>query len=167
MVHRKLPLLTEPQLIDILTRWKNGETLAGIVRLYERFPISIFDILALHGGVEYPKRRRSITALSLPESGEISRGLATGKSMRAIAVCLNRSASTISREIERNGGPLNYRAAKAVDDAWDRAKRPKACKLKTNDGLRSLVAKKLEEYLSPQQVLGWLKREYPNEEQKR
>jgi len=165
MVRRKLPLLTESQVIDIWTRWKNGETLAGIARRYERFPTSIFDLLARHGGIEYPKRRRSPIALSLSEREEISRGLANGKSMRSIATCLNRSVSTISREIERNGGSLNYRAVEADSAAWNRAKRPKPCKLTSNGGLRRLVAKKLEEYWSPQQISGWLKREYPGKEQ--
>src|SRR3954471_20631263 len=84
--------------------------------------------------------------------------------MRAIAARLGRSASSVSREIGRNGGPRNYRAAKADERAWDRARRPKRCLLAKNDRLRDVVAKKLGEDWSPQQLSGWLMSHYPDDE---
>src|SRR3954471_13043165 len=80
--------------------------------------------------------------------------------MRAIAARLGRSASSVSREIGRNGGPRNYRATKADERAWDRARRPKRCLLAQNDRLRDVVAKKLKDDWSPQQISGWLVSHY-------
>jgi IS30 family transposase len=84
--------------------------------------------------------------------------------MRAIAARLDRCASTVSREVERNGGRKDYRAAKADERAWERARRPKRCLLSVNDRLRELVAEKLKEDWSPEQISGWLKRRYPDDE---
>jgi IS30 family transposase len=84
--------------------------------------------------------------------------------MHAIAVRLGRSASTVSREIGRNGGRRNYRAAKADERAWKRGLRPKKCLLAKNDRLPDVVAKKLKEDWSPQQISGWLARHYPDDE---
>jgi IS30 family transposase len=97
------------------------------------------------------------------EREEISRGLAAGESLRAIAARLGRAASSVSREVDRNGGPRNYRAAKADERAWERARRPKRCLLAENYRLRDVVAKKLEEDWSPQQISGWLARHYPDD----
>lgn len=84
-------------------------------------------------------------------------------SIRSIARRLGRAPSSISREVARNGGRIKYRANKADRIAWERAKRPKACKLLLNRTLSSMVARKLQKSWSPQQVAGWLKRTYPNE----
>lgn len=102
--------------------------------------------------------------LSLAEREEISRGLASGDSVRAIAAWLGRSASTVSREVERNGGRGSYRALKADERAWERARRPKRCLLAKNDRLRELVGKKLRADWSPQQISGWLAKQYPDDE---
>jgi IS30 family transposase len=83
--------------------------------------------------------------------------------MRAIATRLGRSASTVSREVGRNGGRGSYRALKADERAWERAQSPKRCLLVINDLLRDVVARKLKEDWSPQQISGWLAREYPND----
>src|SRR5258708_39533799 len=72
--------------------------------------------------------------------------------------------STVSRELRRNGGHDRYRAAAADSQAWDRALRPKACKLAMHDELRQLVAARLEENWSPEQIAGWLKPTYPDDE---
>lgn len=160
----RLPPLTDADVIDIWRRWKKGESLTSIGRHYGRFSTSIFDLLARHGGIHYPIRKRSAVSLSLMEREEISRGLAKGLSIRRIAASLGRSPSTISRELTRNGGYHHYRAASADQAAWDRAKRPKACKLASNDALLYLVTRKLRDYWSPQQIAGWLKRTYPREE---
>ena len=85
--------------------------------------------------------------------------------MRAMALHLGRSASTISREIDRNGGICAYRASTADQAAWDRARRPKHCKLALYPKLRYSVVRKLRQSWSPEQIAGWLKREYPHEEQ--
>lgn len=102
--------------------------------------------------------------MTLDEREEISRGLAAGDSMRAVAARLGRSASTISREVNRNGGRVKYRAQKADERAWDRARRPKRCLLAANDRLRDVVAKKLGADWSPQQISGWLVGRYPDDE---
>ena len=88
--------------------------------------------------------------------------MAAGESMRAVARRLGRSPSTVSRELFRNGGGRCYRAAVADHAAWDRACRPKPCKLATNARLREAVAVKLGEDWSPQQIAGWLVRTFPD-----
>jgi IS30 family transposase len=103
-------------------------------------------------------------ALTLSEREEISRGLATGRSTRLIAGRIGRSPSTVSREVVRNGGPRQYRAAQAERDAWDRALRPKRCRLATHGRLRRLVATKLALDWSPEQISGWLEQRYPGDE---
>jgi IS30 family transposase len=102
--------------------------------------------------------------LTLAEREEISRGIASDLSIRTIAIKLGRSASSISREIKRNGGAVSYRAIEAEQSAWDRALRPKRCKLAGNRPLRQLVAAKLKLGWSPRQIAGWLKLTYPEQE---
>ena len=99
----------------------------------------------------------------LAEREEISRGLAAGQSLRSIAAGLGRAASTVSREVAANGGRGGYRAARAEQQAWIRATRPKACKLADNPALRDIVAEKLRRRWSPQQIAGWLKTTYPDD----
>jgi len=101
--------------------------------------------------------------LSLDDREEISRGIAAGISLRSIAGSLGRAPSTISRELRRNGGHRGYRAAAADKRAWDRALRPKLCKLARHDQLRQLVAAKLEDNWSPEQIAGWLKHTYSDD----
>jgi len=103
-------------------------------------------------------------ALTLAEREEISRGLMAGVSVRSIASSLDRAVSTVSREIERNGGREAYRAGTADAAAWDRARRPKRCKLAAHPALARLVAQKLQLEWSPYQIAGWLKRSYPDDE---
>jgi IS30 family transposase len=102
--------------------------------------------------------------LSLVDREEISRGVACGVSLRSIAERLHRAPSTISRELQRNGGLRRYRAATADKRAWDRAARPKPCKLARHEELRQLVAAKLSQNWSPEQIAGWLKHTYPDDE---
>ena len=104
------------------------------------------------------------TSLTLAERKEISRGIASDLSLRAIAARLKRSPSTISREVNRNGGLKYYRASRADQAAWDRAQRPKRCKLIINRALARLVAKKLRRFWSPEQIAGWLQCTYPDDE---
>ncbi len=110
-----------------------------------------------------PRQRiRAARHLSFQEREEVSRGLASGESLRSIALRLGRSASTVSREVARNGGRGGYRAHHADRAAWDRARRPKPCKLKANLELRRVVEDKLACWWSPQQISGWLKQTYPS-----
>jgi IS30 family transposase len=94
----------------------------------------------------------------MAEREEISRGIVAGHSARAIAASLGRAPSTVRREVNRNGSRRRYRASKADQAAWDRAHRPKRCKLAENRALARIVAKKLKQLWSPEQIAGWLKR---------
>ncbi len=155
---------TESQKALMWDRWQKGESLHSIARLFDRYHTSIQGILAKTGGIRPPQRRRSRLALSLSEREEISRAVATGESIRAIAASLGRAPSTVSREIRRNGGRRRYRASKADQAAWERARRPKACRLVDNRALAHIVAGKLRSAWSPEQIAGWLKRRYPDDE---
>jgi len=145
-------------------RWEKGESLNSIARHFGRSHSSIQGILSRTGGIRPALRRRSCLALTLSEREEISRGVATGRSLRSIAVLLHRAPSTVSREIKRNGGRRTYRANAADQAAWDRAHRPKTCKLANNRALARIVAKKLQLNWAPRQIAGWLKRHYPGDE---
>lgn len=144
-------------------RWQKGESLQQIARLFDRNHSSIQGILAETGGIRPAPRHRSQWALTLAEREEISRSLAAGNSVRSLARSLGRAPSTISREINRNGGPKGYRASQADQAAWDRARRPKICRLVANRRLARIVAGKLQRQWSPEQIAGWLKRTYPDD----
>ena len=145
-------------------RWKEGWTLHQIAQLFGRGHTSVQGVLARTGGIRPPERTRSETALTLAEREEISRAVAEGRSIRAIAACLGRAASTVSREIKRNGGQECYRANQADAAAWDRALRPKQCKLAENRVLARVVTELLRLLWSPEQIAGWLKHTYPGVE---
>ena len=155
---------TEAQKALMWDRWKNGESLESIARVFDRHHPSIERMIRAHGGIRPPERRRSPCALTLTEREEISRGLATDCSIRSIAASLNRAPSTISREIKRNGGQRGYRASQADQATWDRAHRPKPCKLVENRALARIVARKLQLEWAPEQIAGWLKHTYPDDE---
>ena len=148
----------------IWQRWKAGSSMAEISREIAKPPATVFSYLWYHGGIEPRRRSRSVTALSFCERETISRGLASGESMRAMAALLGRSPSTIFREIKRNGGPRRYRAIEADKAAWKRAKRPKPLLLASSSELNKLVASKLSVDWSPEQISGWLKIEFPEDE---
>jgi len=152
---------------ELWRRWRTGAGHSEIGRVLGKFPASIFAVLRLHGGMMPPKQSRSEVALTLAEREEVSRGLSSGLSMRQIASDLSRSPSTISREISRNGGARRYRASTADEDTWDRARRPKLCRLAQSGRLRRIVANKLKMEWSPEQIAGWLKRTYPDDERMR
>ena len=145
-------------------RWKKGDTIHDIGRLFDRGHSSIQRILKETGGFRPSKRKRSRLSLNLSERETISRGLAMELSLRTIAAQLERSPSTVSREIKRNGGYANYRAVTAEKAAWQRALRPKLCKLDGQLNLIRLITQKLKRHWSPEQIAGWLKREYPHNE---
>jgi len=153
---------TAAQRAELWDRWRKGESLKSIGREFGKPSSCIFAHLRPTGGISPAPRRRSRLALTLSEREEISRGLVAGWSIRALARLLGRSASTVSREIRRNGGPRRYRATAADRRAWKLALRPKRCKLVLNDRLRQAVVLKLQRHWSPQQIAGWLKREHPH-----
>ncbi len=124
-------------------RWQAGDSLHEIARLFDRGHSSIQAVLSETGGIRPRPRSRSRLALRPDEREEISRGLVAGQSLRSIAVFLGRAPSTVSREVNRNGGRRHYRASKADQAAWGRARRPKTCKLVENRTLARIVAKKL------------------------
>ena len=148
---------------EIWDRYQRGESLTSIGRSIERHSSSIYGLLSKTGGIRPPDRKRSRLALTLSEREEISRSLAQDNSIQFIADSLGRSRSTIYREINRNGGKKKYRAAQADKAAWDRAKRPKVCKLASNRKLPPIIEKKLRERWSPDQIAGWLKLTHPND----
>ena len=147
---------------DVWSRWKAGETLHEIGRIYGKPHNSIRAVLLPRGGIPPIARRRSRLALTLAEREDISRGIASGSSIREIARGLSRATSTVSREIARHGGRPAYRAHDADGQVWRSALRPKRCRLATNRKLRDIVASKLILDWSPEQISGWLKIHYPN-----
>jgi IS30 family transposase len=155
---------TQAQKALMWDHWQKGESLQQIAQLFDRNHSSIERILGETGGIRPAQRRRSTCALTLAEREEISRAVVAGQSIRSIATLLGRAPSTISREIKRNGGNGCYRASQADDAAWDRARRPKSCKLTENQQLAHIVAGKLQLQWSPEQIAGWLKRTYPGDE---
>ena len=157
-------LFTAKQKDELWERWKNGQSVLAISRALERRnKTGVQRIVALNGGIAPAPRCRAVAALKLEEREEISRGIAAGRSVRRIARGLKRSPSTISREIRRNGGSQTYRANRAERSAWERALRPKPCRLALHGELRWRVAQKLALQWSPEQISGWLKQQFPTD----
>jgi IS30 family transposase len=162
--YRRRPRLTETEKSMMWNRWLQGDSLHAIARLLDTSHTSVRRHLAATGGIRPLPRKRSNLALSLSEREEISRGIVAGRSIRSMARMLGRSPSTVSRELHRNGGRQHYRANRADQAAWDRARRPKRCKLVTNPELACIVARQLKMLWSPEQIAGWLKRTYADDE---
>lgn len=152
---------------DVWRRWKAGQTLHEIGRVFDKPHSCIRAVLLPGGGIPPVARRRSRLALTLAEREDISRGIASGSSIREIARGRGRAASTVSREVARHGGRLAYRAHDADQHAWNAGLRPKSCLLATNRKLRNIVASKLILDWSPEQISGWLKAHYPDDESMR
>lgn len=146
---------------EVWERWKAGDSISVIAKAVGSPPGSIFSILLPFGGCYQAPQRRRVTALSVQEREEISRGVAAQESYRSIGRRLGRPASTISREIARNRGARKYRALDADDRAWRRAKRPKACHLAQQPALCAYVGERLRDDWSPEQIAGVLKQQYP------
>jgi IS30 family transposase len=163
-IYRRRPRLTEAEKAMLWNRWQQGHSLHAIARSLDTTHTSVRRHLMATGGIRPPQRKCSRLAHTLAEREEISRGIVAGQSIRFIAQTLGRSPSTISRELRRNGGRQQYRANRADQAAWDRAHRPKRCKLVTNPALALSVARQLKMLRSPEQIAGWLKRSYPDDE---
>lgn len=164
MKQRPRRYFTDSEMALVWDWWRKGESLNAIAHNLDRKHSTIQGALARSGGIRPAKRRRSRLALTLAEREEISRGMFAGHSIRAIASQLGRAPSTISREIRRNGDRRRYRANEADQAAWDRSRRPKTCKLVQNRALARIVEHKLRKLWAPEQVAGWLKRTYPDDE---
>ena len=162
--HYRRAGFTPAQSAELWDRWQKGEGLKSIGRVLGKPSSSIFSHLRPSGGIRPQPRRRSRLALTRAEREEISRGLVAGRSIRAIASLLGRAPSTVSREIHRNGGNRRYRAEAADKRAWQEALRPKRCKLALHPCLRQAVERKLKHHWAPEQIAGWLKRSYPDNE---
>ena len=121
--------LSAEQKSDVWRRWKSGQTLHEIGRAFGKEHSSIRCLVSRHGGIAPAVRRRALLALTLREREEISRGVVSGSSIRAIAKGLYRTVSTVSREVARHGGLSVYRANQADCEAWESALRPKRCLL--------------------------------------
>jgi transposase, IS30 family len=167
MIHVKRSRLSPTEKNDIWSRWKAGQSLHEIGRAYGRPHPTIRKLLLPRGGIAPALRRRSRLALVLAEREDISRGIASGSSIREMARLLRRPASTVSREIARHGDRPAYRAHDADLQAWISALRPKKCLLAGNRKLRNIVASKLILDWSPEQISGWLKTHYPDDENMR
>ena len=159
--------LSKGQQESLWSRWKAGYPMRDIGRALRVDHGSVRNVLCIYGGIVPAVRQRSRMALTLVERESISRGIASGESIRSIARQLSRSASTVSREIARHDGRAAYRAMRAERRAWRSALRPKSCLLALNRRLRDIVTSKLLVNWSPEQISGWLKAQYPEDESMR
>ncbi len=166
MKYRTRIYYSAEQRADIWDRWQRGESMRSIGRVFDRQSSSVFSVISPTGGIRPPDRIRGKFALCLWEREEISRGLSMKQSLRMIARQLGRAPSTISREVQRNGGVAGYRATASDQAAWNRALRPKICKLACHPALAHAVSAKLRRKWSPEQVAGWLKRAFPGQAHK-
>jgi IS30 family transposase len=153
--------ITVAQREEFWRRYKAGEAVLAIIGELKQRRANIHRVLEAAGGIAPAPRARSPRVLRFGEREEISRGLAAGDSFRVIATRLNRAVSTVSQEVARHGGRRRYRAAQADSEAWQSARRPKPCLLSLNQQLQQIVAVKLEQDWSPQQIAGWLRDHYP------
>ena len=153
--------ITDAQRQELWRLYKAGETILGIGRALGQRPTNVHRALQALGGIAPPQRSRSARVLGFSEREEISRGIAAGHALRTIAKSLDRAVSTVSQEVARHGGRRRYRATEADWAAWESARRPKACLLARNRDLQRIVAVKLKQDWSPQQIAGWLRDQYP------
>jgi transposase, IS30 family len=156
--------LPESTQAEVWERWCRGEPLYLIARRLRQNILKVSALVAERGGCR-PRGRgpRGPRYLSPAEREEISRGLAAGRSLRAIARQLGRAASSVSREVARNGGPQAYRAEAAERAARERARRPKSAKLWAEPRLRAVVEDCLARRPSPEQIAAFLRRTYPGD----
>ena len=146
-----------------VAKMESRPVLSDIGRALGKHAGSVHGVVSSNGGIVPSDRRRSRLALTLAEREEISRGIAAGCPIREIAAGIARSPSTVSREIARHGGHHRYRASEADSEAWEQARRPKPCKLTVHLKLQWIVASKLISDWSPEQIAGWLEREFQDD----
>ena len=155
--------LTDAQMAEVWARRAAGESVTRIARHMDRYVKSVRSYIHGAGGIRPRPRKRSPIGLTMQEREEISRGLAAADSLRAIAIRIGRSPSTVSREVTRNHGRQRYRASSAEQAALSRGRRPKPAKLRICEALRVEVITRLEANWSPQQISRFLKEEYPGQ----
>jgi IS30 family transposase len=143
--------------------WKAGFSLKEIGERLHRTGPSVLLVLRRDGGFAPRIRHRAVRSLHVSEREEISRGLARGLSIREIARGIRRAASSVCREIARNGGVHGYRAAEADARAWQRARRPQRCLLARRRRLRDWVAEHLERNWSPRQIAVGVRNAFPHD----
>lgn len=148
---------------ELWQRWRDGESLGDIASGLHRASSAVYTRVYAEGGIAPTPRRRSRLALTAREREDVSRGVAQGQSLQTIARHLGRAASTISREVRRNGGRQQYRAASADRRAWRQAQRPQQCRLSQRPALRQAVAAKLAHQWSPEQIAHWLHETFPSD----
>lgn len=153
--------LSESQRAELWRRYRAGQSCAQIGQALGRGSETIRAIVRSCGGFSPRARQRHPRHLSLLEREEISRGVSAELSDRKIAQRLGRAASSISREIRRHGGRSHYRALQADEQAWQRARRPKRCKLSQQARLRKAVIDGLRQRWSPRQIAQRLPRQFP------
>jgi IS30 family transposase len=161
------PHLSAAQRLEILERVAAGERVDDVAAAFGRGRRHVFWLVARSGGLLPRRRPRPPLRLSLAEREEISRGLLSGRSLRAIAAGLGRAPSTVSREVGSNGGRRRYRAWRAEAEAMRRSRRPKLAKLAGQPRLRAEVERLLAERWSPQQIAARLRVEHPDDEELR
>jgi IS30 family transposase len=155
--------LCEWQQEQVWVLWGQGLSLRAVARRLGVRPEPVRWYVSATGGVRPVARRRAGGCLSRVEREEISRGLARGEGYRRIARAIGRCHTTVLREVARNGGREGYRADAAEAAAWERARRPKVCKLAAVPRLAQVVGEKLALKWSPEQISGWLARAYPDD----
>lgn len=161
--HRTWRRLTPTERAALWAQFKAGDSTEAIAAALARPHGTVKTVLRLAGGCAPAPQRRRRDALSVVEREIIGRLVGEQQGVCEIARTLGRPASTISRELARNGGADGYDAAAADRAAWQRARRPKPCRLATHTRLRQLVAAKLATEWSPTQIAGWLRRTYPTQ----
>jgi DNA-binding CsgD family transcriptional regulator len=147
---------------SVFELWKNGKGFSEIANILGSKPGTIFTMLRDTGGIKPNERKRAVAHLTLSEREEIRAGLSAKMSIRAIATMLNRSPSTISREVQRNRGRRYYKAVDANNRANRMAKRPKPCLLDRICRCGACSGK-AEMKWSPEQISGWLRRTKPRQ----
>jgi IS30 family transposase len=152
--------LTADEVGTIWAQWRAGVPQRAIARALGRPPGTVYHTIRAAGGLPPRPRRRAARALTLGEREEIACGLAAGVSLRALSRQLGRAPSTLSREVRRQGGRTHYRASRADAAAAQAARRPQPCRLARHPRLARLVARRLAQRWSPEQIAGWLRRTY-------
>jgi IS30 family transposase len=158
---------SEAERAEIWDAFERGESERAIARKLGRNKGSVRQFLIDNAGRRPRPPGSSELRLTLAEREEISRGLAAGQSMRAIAIGMGRAPSTVCREVNANGGRSNYRALHAERSARRRARRPQVAKLARCRRLRRVVEAKLTLYWSPEEISAWLARAYPDDPEMR
>lgn len=154
------PGMSDETKAELWRLWRAGESISVISRALRKPPGSVFTVLKYHGGIAPEPRKIRSDHLTLVEREVISRSVASGDSVRSMALALGRSPSTVSREISRNGGRQAYRATAAQERAETQSRRPKACLLQRRPALCSRVVSMLTDEWSPEQIVGYLRRHH-------